>query len=149
MSYPNETFEDAFNLLCGKQLGSGIHRDVYECRIRPDLVVKVENSLQGEWRSFANVQEHQFWTDNEYAPAVAKWLAPCEYLSPDGRISLQRRARPVQQGDALPDKLPSFLTDLKDENFGWLDGQLVAVDYAMTITTASTRLRKADWRRIS
>ena len=92
MSYPNETFEDAFNLLCGKQLGSGIHSDVYECRIRPDLVVKVENSLQGEWRSFANVQEHQFWTDNEYAPAVAKWLAPCEYLSPDGRISLQRRA---------------------------------------------------------
>lgn len=146
MTYPSVAFEDAFNLLCGKQLGSGIHRDVFECRIRPDMVVKVENSE--EWRNFANVREHQFWADHEYVPAVAKWLAPCEYLSPDGRISLQRKAAPVQDSDMLPEKIPAFLTDLKRENFGWLNGQLVAVDYALTIVSASTRLRKVDWPSI-
>ena len=36
------TYEDAFNLLCGKLLGEGIHRKVFECRLRDDLVVKVE-----------------------------------------------------------------------------------------------------------
>lgn len=138
-----EAFEDAFNILCGEQLGSGIHREVFECRIRPDLVVKVETD--STWRNFANVREHQFWADNEHAPAVAKWLAPCEYLSPDGRISLQRRAEPVRPSDVLPTKIPAFLTDLKRENFGWLDGRLVAVDYALTITAASTRLKNSDW----
>lgn len=136
------TFEDAFNLLCGKQLGEGMSRKVFECRIRPDLVVKVEDE---EWRRFQNVAEQRFWDDNYYRKEIARWLAPCEYLSPDGRILLQRRAHPV--GDyKLPDKLPSFLTDLKAENFGILDGRLVCVDYAFTVLTASMRLRKADWK---
>ncbi len=143
----DQVFEDAFNLLCGKRLGAGIHRDVYACRLRPDLVVKVENSADDEWRNFANVQEHRFWSDHQYASAISTWLAPCEYLSPDGRISLQRRVKPVHSDDKLPEKLPAFLTDLKDENFGWLEGRLVAVDYAFTIPAVSTRLRKAEWNR--
>ena len=137
------TFEDAFNLLCGEKLGSGIHRVVYECRLRDDLVVKVE--ISEHWRNFSNVKEHQFWSDQrEYEP-VRKWLAPCEYLSPDGRISLQRRVRPAAEGDTLPERLPGFITDVKRENFGWLDGNLVLVDYAWTIPNPSIRLRKADW----
>lgn len=135
-------FEDAFNLLCGKLLGEGIHRTVYECRIRPDLVVKVESAEQ---RHFANVVESKFYDDHEYVQQIVCWLAPVEYLSPDGRILLQRRCRPIADDDRLPDKLPAFLSDIKRNNFGWLDGRLVCVDYAMTIPNPSVRMRKADW----
>lgn len=137
-----ETYQDAFNLLCGEKIGGGIHRTVFECRIRPEFVVKVEDEF---WRYFANVKEMTFWCDQQHYKPVAKWLAPCEYLSPDGRILLQRRVDPVPSSFKLPDKMPSFLTDFKRDNFGLLDGQLVCVDYAMTIPAPSIRLKRAHW----
>ena len=139
----DSTHEEAFNLLCDKMIGEGIHRKVFSCRIRDDLVVKVETD--NDWREFANAQEMKFWCDNQYAKDVAKWLAPCEYMSPDGRIMLQKRTQPLRDSDKLPDKLPGFLTDVKRDNFGFLNGKLVCHDYAITINTPSLRLKRADW----
>lgn len=134
------TFEDAFNLLCGDKLGSGVHRTVYECRIRPDLVVKVESDDQ---RYFANVVEQKFW--DEAPEHVRAWLAPCEYLSPDGRIMLQFRCEPLAHNYSLPDRLPRFLDDHKRDNFGLLNGKLVCMDYARHNVTRNMRLVKARW----
>lgn len=136
------TFEDAFNLLCGPLLGEGIHRKVFECKLLPDLVVKVEND---DYRYFANVMEMKFWCDHEHYPRISTYLAPCTHLSPDGRILLQKRVDPIPQGFTLPTHLPSFLSDFKRENFGLLDQKLVCVDYAMTIPNPSLRLKKVDW----
>lgn len=135
------TYYDAFNLLCGEKLGEGLHRTVFECKLRPELVVKVENS---DLRYFANVMEQKFWDDHKDYLAVAKWLAPCEYLSPDGRILLQRRAIPVSEKD-LPRSIPAFITDTKVGNFGRIGKSIVCVDYALTIPNPSTRMRKANW----
>jgi hypothetical protein len=137
------TFEDAFNLLCGEKIGSGIHRDVFECRIRKDLVVKVE--IDETFRTFANVDEMKFWSYYQYIPKVAAWLAPCEYMSQDGRILLQRRATPITDEKTLPEKMPMFLTDFKASNYGWINGNLVCVDYAYTIRNPSTRPQKVHW----
>lgn len=138
-----ETFKDAFNLLCGEKIGEGIHRTVFECRIRADLVVKVESEIN--YRYFANVLEMRFWNDHETDKRVAPWLAPCEYLSSDGRILLQRKAFPITDTAVLPRQVPSFLSDLKPGNFGILDGRVVGLDYAMTIPNPSIRLKKAGW----
>ena len=47
----------------------------------------------------------------------------------------------------LPDKIPSFLTDVKRANFGYYEGRVVCVDYAMTIPNPSTRMKEVkDWR---
>ncbi len=133
-------FGDCFNMLCGRKLGEGIDREVYECKVRPDLVVKVEHS---DFRRFANVMEARFWADHQHYDKVARWLAPVEFLSPDGRLLLMRKA---EQGNiTFPDQLPAFLTDVKPENFGMLDGRLVCVDYALTIPSPSTRPRKVSW----
>ena len=137
-----ETYKDCFNMLCGKSVGRGIHRKVFECKLRPDLVVKVESS---DYRYFANVMEMNFWNEHQYYKNIAQWLAPCEYLSPDGRILLQRKAAPIIDESQLPKNLPSFLTDLKMDNFGILDDRVVCVDYALHMTTASTRMIKARW----
>ena len=143
------TYRDAFNLLCGTLLGEGIHRKVFECRLRPDLVVKVEKDI--EWRCFANVAEQRFWDDAGTKEAL--WLAPCVYLSPDGRILMQRRVAPVAPDDVLPQTVPAFLTDMKRSNFGWLPDadpqkprRLVCVDYAAVISAPSLRMKPAAWR---
>lgn len=99
------TFEDAFNFLCHDVLGQGIHRKVFSCRFRDDLVVKVEDNGDNPMRSFANVREMDFWTYWRDHEPVAKWLAPCEYLSPDGRLMLQRRVDPIPSDFPLPEKL--------------------------------------------
>jgi hypothetical protein len=138
-----QTFKDAFNLLCGKKLGGGIHREVYECRLRPELVVKVE--LEEDWRSFANVREMLFWSNNQHYDKVAKWLSPCDYMSPDGRILLQRKVQIASATDTLPSELPSFLTDLKPDNFGWLDGRFVCVDYALSLDNPNIKPKKVKW----
>lgn len=146
MTY-ERAFEDAFNLLCGEKLGGGIHREVFDCRLRPDLVVKVERD--DTWRYFSNVREMKFWDDNQHFKKVADWLAPCVYMSPDGRILLQRRVKLATRFDDLPDMMPAFLTDFKPDNYGFLEGRLVCIDYAMTIDNPSVKLKKVpDWRNV-
>ena len=136
-----QIFEDAFNLFCGRLIGEGIHRKVYECRIDPTLVVKVEQPEH--WTSFANMCEMKFWGFHADYKPVADWLAPCHYLSPNGQVLLQQKCDPWT--GPLPEKVPSFLTDLKRENFGNLDGRLVCVDYSSTIMNPSMRLKNAEW----
>jgi len=133
-------FEDAFNLLCGDKLGEGYSREVFSCTLRPDLVVKVEAS---ETRRFANIHEMKFWDDNYYRKKISAWLAPCEYLSPDGRLLLQKRCDPIPSSMKMPSKVPSFLADVKRENFGLLGKKIVCFDYAITILNPSTRLKKS------
>ena len=137
-----DIYKDCFNLLCGDKLGSGIHRDVYECLLRPELVVKVEYEVN--YRYFANVMEMKFWDDHQHYKKVADWLAPCEYMSPDGRILLQRKCKPLDDWSQFPDSFPSFLTDIKLSNFGLLDGRVVCMDYAMTILNPSVKMKKVD-----
>jgi hypothetical protein len=136
-----EAFEDAFNLLCGTLLGEGVHRKVFACRLRPELVVKVE--AEPAFRYFANVHEMKMW--NDASPGEMKWLAPCRYLSPDGRILLQERADPVPQDYEMPERMPSFLTDFKRENFGILRGKLVCIDYAILVPSYNSRLKVVHW----
>lgn len=135
-------FEDAFNLLCGDLIARGAHRKVFACKLRDDLVVKVEDE---DGRRFANVLETEFWHDHQFYEPVAKWLAPVVMLSPDGRVLLQKRCDPIPTGHELPTKVPAFLTDLKLANFGMFEGRLVCLDYALTIRNASARPRKAEW----
>jgi hypothetical protein len=138
------TFEDCFNMLCGDLIGDGIHRKVFACKLRPELVVKVEDQ-PGLYRWFANVHEMRFWNDHDQYEPVRKWLAPCEFLSPDGRILLQQRVDPLPREYEMPAALPGFLTDFKRENYGLFEGRFVCVDYSTTIPNPSTKLRKVSW----
>lgn len=142
MSYA-AAFEDAFNLLCGDKLGEGVHRTVFECRLLPDLVVKVEKDTV--WRYFANVHEMAFWSEYQHKPAIAQHLAPCKWLSPDGRILLQSRAAPLAHNAPMPTHMPHFLGDFKRCNFGTLDSRLVCVDYAIYDVRPRTSLVKVTW----
>lgn len=133
---------DAFNMLCGDKLGSGAFRDVFKCKLLPDMVVKVETDTA--YRDFANAKEMRFWCDHQHHSEIAKWLAPCTYLSPDGRVMLQKRVSPITDAE-MPAKLPAFLADIKPDNFGRLDGRIVCVDYAIVFLRPSLAMKA--WAR--
>jgi hypothetical protein len=133
---------EAFHLLTGELLGSGVARKVYACELFPDCVVKVEDGAG----SYQNVLEWEIWKavkDTKFA----RWFAPCRYIGPSGIILIMERTQPAQR-EQFPDKVPAFLTDLKRQNFGMLNGRLVAHDYGLNLLLEhgmTSRLRRAQW----
>lgn len=140
-SYFNNTISgDVLAMLTGEFINSGIARTVYHCRLRPDLVVKIETPGQ----SFQNVMEWETWRAWEHNKNVKRWLAPCVDISPCGTVLLQMKTTPIPP-ERFPAKMPAFLTDMKRANYGLLKGRVVCHDYGMSVANLETRLRKADW----
>ena len=119
----NETQEldDFKEILLGKKLGRGAYRDVYECALNKEYVVKVENDNNG----FSNAREWKLWEHVEYSP-FEKFFAPCISISDTGLILIQKK---VVQNDKLPETVAHFFTDVKPENFGWIGKNFVCCDY--------------------
>ncbi len=117
--------EDFFGVMTGEWLGGGIGRGVYVLGTDPSLVIKIETAS----RSFQNIAEWEVWNDLDRLDSKAmKWFAPCHYISPCGIVLIQARTRPADKR-RFPKKMPAYFTDLKYQNFGMLDGRLVAHDY--------------------
>lgn len=116
--------EDAIKVLCGKKLGFGVTRAVYEYNLDPEnYVIKIEPENNG-----ANRKEYDFWDEVQFTEHK-KWFAPCVWISPAGRMLVQRRTKPITDLKKIPEKIPAFLKDTKYLNFGWLGKQLVMHDY--------------------
>ena len=129
----------------GKYLGQGIGREVYECAVRDDLVIKTELGA----RSFQNAAEWEFWKVVEYSDH-SKWFAPCVSISPAGVVLLQRRVEPMRREEG-PAKIPAFFSDIKLENWGLLNGKPVCCDYGfMMISTKglTKRMVGIDWSKV-
>lgn len=130
------------SVLCGDMIGRGIARSVYRMVGNYEYVVKVE----GAGGSFQNIAEWEAWTWLSGGP-YQKWLAPCERVSTCGAILIQRFAHPVARKH-LPDKIPSILTDIKQENFGMIDGRVVCFDYGTILASlrkVPSRMAKVKW----
>lgn len=136
----NSLGRQAFHMLTGKMLGSGIHRDVYECALIPDCVVKVEDKA----KCFSNVVEWDLWQRFKDTKTVARWLAPCVDISSSGTILIQKRVKRMRI-EEMPATMPDFLQDFKIENFGMLDGRLVCCDYAGMNISANIKRIKVEW----
>lgn len=131
---------DAFHMLCGDEIGSGIGRRVFTCDLIPDCVVKIEEN----GGSFQNVVEWETWLRVK-GTEHAKWFAPCRWIAPNGTVLVMER---TQRPGRYPEKMPVFLTDFKRTNYGMLKGRLVCHDYGTHLMFEhgmSKRMRKADW----
>jgi len=132
---------DLNHLVLGERLGGGIGRDVYDCLLMPGYVIKIEDRRQ----SFQNIMELETWETVEHTE-FAKWFAPVWGISPAGTALIQAKTKPLEK---FPKgfQVPSFMTDLKPENFGRYKGRIVAHDYGLTrlMTKGLTRrMRPAD-----
>ncbi|MBL4769505.1 MAG: hypothetical protein JKY94_17665 [Rhodobacteraceae bacterium] len=140
--YPEVREQELVSVLMGERLGQGISREVFECPLRPDLVVKRER----EAGRFQNVKEWEVWQHVQYTD-FARWFAPCEGISPCGTILFQKRTTPAR-AEELPDQVPAFLSDCKVDNWGRYDGGFVMHDYGYNLVTTrgmSKRMRWVNW----
>jgi hypothetical protein len=148
MSEPTDFHRlELFSLVCGKVLGEGVNRTVYEHALDPHLVIKLEHGAG----NFSNVTEWQVWQAVEHTEH-ARWFAPCVGISPHGGVLVMRRTTPAARH---PEHIPSFFTDTKLRNYGVLTprdgekpGQFVCHDYGLHLMLEkgmTGRLVKAKW----
>lgn len=142
MSENQSAHREAFWLLCGDRIDYGMSRTVHACKFNREWVVKVET----EASQFQNVMEWETW-HRVKGTALAKWFAPCHYISDCGIILIQSRTRQPQDRE-YPGRMPVFFTDFKRTNYGLLGRRLVCHDYGTSLITEhglSHRLRKVEW----
>lgn len=133
---------ELLEFLCGRRLGFGMSREVFVWRPDPKYVVKIELTQH----TFQNVAEVEAWQTVEHTE-FKRWFAPVKAISGCGRFLLMRRAEPISTM-SLPADMPKFLTDFKQENYGVIGKQVVAVDYGRNLLSTvglTKRMQKAHW----
>lgn len=141
--FPGHFPREFFDLIVGQRLGGGIARNVYVNRLDETTVIKFESANQ----SFQNANEWQLWEAHQYHKPVSKWLAPCLHISACGSILIQKRTEPIPK-KLLPALVPSWASDLKQENWSLLDGKPVMHDYGYTNLLANAsgvRMKKPNF----
>ncbi len=133
--------DDALRLIIGEGIATGEFRKVYHCPLDSTVVVKIEYKPD----CFVNVAEWDMWTNLKNTP-WGKWLAPCRQISNCGLILMMDKVKPLE---ARPRLVPSFLGDLKRENWGMLNGRPVVCDYGNSHiynhVAKHTRMVKPKW----
>jgi len=131
-------------LLCGQLKGHGASRDVYQCKIHPGFVVKVQYNGK-----FDNVIESEIWDAIKYADWWAKWFAECVFISKTGKILVQEKIILSEFKSDYPKKIPKFFTDIKIDNYGWVGDQFKCCDYSFVLGMLTgcmdKKMRRAIW----
>lgn len=128
-----KTVEKMKAKICGEMIGRGTFRDVYECKINPLFVVKIERDPS--IGMFANATEWRNWHNNRHWTFINKWLAECILINETGQVMIQRRVNwDGKKRKDYPNKIPYLLTDTKVANFGWIGDQFVCCDYSFLRT---------------
>lgn len=118
---------DLVSSLIGEKIGFGTFRDVFLYNMNPDYVVKIEKGS-----SRCNIVESMLWEEIEHLTGklewVKNWFAPVSWISPNGKILVMKKTS-KKPGKKKPSKVPKFLWDVKDDNFGWIGNNFVCHDY--------------------
>ena len=84
---------DFVTTLCGKHIGSGSTRSVFDYSLDEKYVIKIEpkntNGNTSEWMIYNEIQ----YLSGELA-WVKDWFAPIKWISPNGRILLMEKTIP-------------------------------------------------------
>lgn len=129
------------NTLIGREIGRGSTRVVYQTPMSSELVIKFETA-----KDFQNVQEFLIW-DEVKGTEHEKWFAPVRFISSCSRILVQEKTEAIPPA-MFPSELPSYFTDIKQANFGLLDGRIVCHDYGYfrgTFLGLTKRMKKVTW----
>ncbi|CAG5001882.1 hypothetical protein DYBT9275_02760 [Dyadobacter sp. CECT 9275] len=131
---------DLIMCILGRRISDGNFRAVYEHALDPTKVIKIEYGFSRKdthdcimQNSFCNIQEFLLWREIEGLTGKLKWVknwfAPIEWISPSGHIMCMEKTEQLPDRKR-PGKIPEFLWDVKQENFGWIGDKFVCHDYA-------------------
>lgn len=121
-------------------IGKGLDRRVYHPLNNPSVVYKVED-VNPKGLRFQNVKEHLITNELAYTVDIVLF-ARILHISQDGRLAIQEYARDATKEEFeefLNGKCPSFVTDIKIENVGVINGRVVIRDYGSSIITKNYR----------
>lgn len=136
---------DLILMICGKKLGQGYSRVVYEYNMDDKYVVKIElqntDSNRAEfllWYEVQGLKGSKAW--------VKEWFAPIKYCSPNGKILIMKRTKQDFK-KTRPNKVPSFFQDVKSDNFGWIGNKFVCHDYGSiyNFIKYENKFQNIDW----
>jgi len=136
---------DLITSLCGEHLATGAFREVYNYNLDHRYVVKIEPC-----NSNCNIVEYMIWDEVKglinNSEWVKKWFAPVKWISPNGRILVMQKTK-VNHKKKKPEKIPAFLWDIKEENFGWIGNDFVCHDYGQfyNMIHYPKKMVKAKW----
>jgi hypothetical protein len=128
---------------CGKMIGSGTYRDVYEVKGSDRYVIKIERDMSKA--VFANATEWYYYIQCARWEKLSPWLAKCIMINETSQVLVMQKVKPVKSIVHCPALIPSVLTDTKIENFGWVGKRFVCTDYSTMIIGQPLRMRKAHW----
>lgn len=139
---------DLIKMFIGKHIGSGYYRSVFEFNPSPDkYVVKIEHNDTN-----CNTNEFLIWEEVSWLVGdlawVKDWFAPILYMSPNGKILIQERTSMYSSGgQEYPNEVPDFFSDVKLDNFGWLNKKFVCHDYGFInrFIKYNKKFRKIKW----
>lgn len=118
---------DLITSMLGKKIGNGVHRHVYDYNLEKNYVIKLEVGS-----SSANITEYLLWDEIQGFKGdlawVKEWFAPVKWISPNGKILVMEKTE-EKPGKERPRKVPSFFSDLKYDNWGWIGNKFVCHDY--------------------
>lgn len=118
---------DLVSSLCGRKIGEGLHRKVYEYNLNEKYVIKLETA-----NTSANMTEYFLWDEIQGLTGnlawVKDWFAPVKWISPNGKIIVMQKTE-EKPGKPRPTKVPAFFSDLKYNNWGWIGNKFVCHDY--------------------
>ncbi len=144
--FKNDWFllSDFADLFVGATIGQGCSRSVFEFNLNPNWVVKIDRSGQ-----FDNVSEWEIWHSIKDHTEYSRFLAPCHHLSSCGRVLIQQKTYSIDT-EVLPLEIPSFIADVKIDNWGVIGGKVVCHDYANHnfFNKEMLSMSPPDWSRI-
>ncbi len=118
-------FYDILDNFFGEHLGSGYSRAVFDYKLDKKYVAKIDTNTRG-----SNYMEWEVWNEVKNT-RFAKYFAECKSISADGKILIQRKAAKIEWFHTIPKQLPAFFHDIRQDNFGVIDGKIVCIDYAL------------------
>src|SRR5699024_5331140 len=110
-------------------------REVFEYIADENYVVKIESlSSSGD-----NWAEYRIWECVEHTKHK-KWFAECLWISPSGLILIQKKTADFwKKHKKAPEKIPTYFTDVKTDNVGWIKNQLTFHDYSHCLEMFSSK----------
>lgn len=126
--------------LCGEKIGSGVYRQVYQCKLNRNYVVKIQPAP-----AFENQLEYRIWKEIGHIDDYAKYFAEVIWMNNTGTVLIMKKIKvighktPIRR---LPKRIPHFFYDVHRGNYGQVRGHLVCCDYGTTSITSCWQKRK-------
>lgn len=136
---------DLVTSIIGEDIGRGTYRAVYEYNLDDRYVVKIEPE-----NTSCNLIEYMIWDEVKglmgESEWVKKWFAPVKWISPNGRILIMQKTH-KRDNKVKPEKIPKFLWDVCERNFGWIGNNYVCHDYGQLYNMIAypKAMKKIEW----